>query len=123
VRWLADACVPAALVRELRAEGHDASHMQEIAPRDDDEQVIDRANKEFRLLLTEDKDFGELVFRWGRSVPGVVLLRIDSERHHLKWTQLLRAVAQFGEDLFGRYTVIEESRFRSRPLLTVIRRE
>ena len=120
MRWLADACVPATLVRELRADGHDASHMQEIAPRDEDEQIIDRASKEFRLLLTEDKDFGELVFRWGRPVPGVVLIRIESERNQLKWMQLQSAIAQFGENLFGRHTVIEESRFRSRPLLSVI---
>ena len=73
--------------------------------------------EEGRLFLTEDKDFGELVFRFKRAVPGVVLLRIDPEKPHLKWTRLEAAIARFGEGLFGRYVVIEEARFRSRPLL------
>jgi len=81
---------------------------------------MNSANDEQRLLLTEDKDFGELVFRWGRPVPGVVLVRIDSERHQLKWPRLQDTIARFGDNLLGRYTVIEEARFRSRPLLRVV---
>lgn len=69
------------------------------------------------MFLTEDKDFGELVFRLKRPVPGVVLLRIDPEKSQLKWARLESAIATFGEGLFGRYVVIEEARFRSRPLL------
>jgi hypothetical protein len=68
------------------------------------------------LLLTEDKDFGDLVFRQAKLVPGIVLLRIDSSRRARKAPQLLAAIDRFSDDLFGRYTVIEDTRFRSRPL-------
>jgi hypothetical protein len=68
------------------------------------------------LLLTEDKDFGDLVFRQGRPVPGIVLLRIDPSRRLQKAARLMAAIDRFGDGLIGRYTVIEEARFRSRPL-------
>lgn len=81
-----------------------------------DEQAIAQAKADRRILLTEDKDFGELVVRWRRALPGLVLLRIDSERRALKWTRLEAAIQRFGEGLFGNYTVVEEVRFRVRRL-------
>jgi predicted nuclease of predicted toxin-antitoxin system len=117
VRWLADECVDAAIVTRLRGAGHDASYIAEIASGITDTEALRRAQDEGRLLLNEDKDFGELVFRFRRTVPGVVLLRIDPEKPHLKWIRLEAAIARFGEGLFGRYIVVEEARFRSRSLL------
>jgi predicted nuclease of predicted toxin-antitoxin system len=117
VRWLADECVDAALVTHLRGAGHDASYIAEIASGVTDTEALRRAQDEERLFLTEDKDFGELVIRFKRAVPGVVLLRIDPEKSHLKWMRLESAITKFGDRLFGRFVVIEEARFRSRPLL------
>lgn len=117
MRWLADECVDVALVNHLRGAGHDVSYVAEIPSGVTDTEVLRRAQDEGRLFLTEDKDFGELVFRFKRAVPGVVLLRIDPEKPALKWTRLGSAIARFGEGLFGRYVVIEAARFRSRPLL------
>jgi predicted nuclease of predicted toxin-antitoxin system len=116
VRWLVDECVDADLVALLRRTGHDVVYMSDVAPRAPDAEVMSRAHRENRLLLTEDKDFGDLVFRQARPVPGIVLLRIDSSRRSGKGPRLLAAVSRFGDRLFGRYTVIEDARFRSRPL-------
>jgi predicted nuclease of predicted toxin-antitoxin system len=116
VRWLIDECVDANLATLLHESGHDVVYMYEIAPREADTEVMNRAERETRLLLTEDKDFGDLVFRQARQVPGIVLLRIDPSRRSLKGPRLLAAIEHFGDALFGRYTVIEEARFRSRPL-------
>jgi len=116
VRWLVDECVDAGLVARLRRDGHDVLYMAEVAPAASDREVLARAHEESRLLLTEDKDFGDLVFRRGGQVPGIVLLRIDPAMHALKSRRLDAAVARFGENLFGRYTIVEEARFRSRPL-------
>jgi predicted nuclease of predicted toxin-antitoxin system len=116
VRWLVDECLDDGLVLHLRASGHDVMYMAEIAPRVSDSEVMQRAQIEQRILLTEDKDFGDLVFRHGRSVPGVVLSRIDPAMHELKRVRLDAAIQRFGENLLGRYTVVEEARFRSRPL-------
>jgi len=116
VRWLADECIDAALVVRLRAGGHDVVYMAEIAPAATDAEVMARAQREQRLLLTEDKDFGDLVYRYGGQAPGIVLLRIDPAMHALKQERLVAAIARFGEGLFGRYVIVEEARFRSRPL-------
>jgi predicted nuclease of predicted toxin-antitoxin system len=101
VRWLADECVAAPLKTGAGLSDTD---------------VIALALREKRLLLTEDKDFGDLVFRRERLVPGAVLMRIGSESPMLKTVRLAAAIERYGEGLLGRYTVIEEGRFRSRPL-------
>ena len=71
MRWLADECVDAALVRRLRGAGHDVIYAAEVASGATDAQILRRANDEHRLLLTEDKDFGEFVFRLHMTVPGL----------------------------------------------------
>jgi predicted nuclease of predicted toxin-antitoxin system len=100
VRWLADECVDGALVEEMRKAGHDVVYLAQIDRQASDEQVINRANEEFRLLLTEDKDFGELVFWRNRGVPGLVLLRVRQEQRWLKWMQLQGAITQFGDPVW-----------------------
>jgi hypothetical protein len=117
MRWLADECVDVGLVLSLRDTGHDVIYAAEVASGTTDAQILRRANDERRLLLTEDKDFGEFIFRLHMTVPGLVLLRIAPERYLFKWARLDAAVQRFGQRLFGRYVVIEEARFRSRPLL------
>jgi predicted nuclease of predicted toxin-antitoxin system len=58
---------------------HDVLYVAEAAAGLSDADVIALALQEKRLLLTEDKDFGDPVFRRERAVPGVVLMRIDSD--------------------------------------------
>ena len=113
MRWFVDECVDAGVARLSRESGHDLIYVSDVAPRAADVEVMDREN---RLLLTEDKDFGDLVFRQAKRVPGIVLLRIPPLRRALKGPRLITAIERFGETLFGRYTVIEDVRIRSRPL-------
>jgi predicted nuclease of predicted toxin-antitoxin system len=119
VRWLADECVAAPLVAFLRVGGHDVLYAAESAVGFSDADVIALALHEKRLLLTEDKDFGDLVFRRERAIPGVVLMRIGPENLVLKTVRLAAAIERYGEELFGHYVVIEEGRFRSRRLWSV----
>ena len=90
--------------------------MAELAPSVNDVDVMARAKTEQRILLTEDKDFGDLIFRRGYSVPGIVLLRINPALHSPKRLRLDAAVDRFGDGLFGRYVIIEGARIRTRPL-------
>ncbi len=117
MRWLVDECLDAALVAHLRELGHDVIYMAEVAPATGDADVTARAQREHRLLLTEDKDFGDLLFRRGARVPGIVVLRIDPAQHALKRRRLDAAIARFGEEgLHGRCTIVEAGRFRARKL-------
>jgi predicted nuclease of predicted toxin-antitoxin system len=116
LRWLADECIDAALVLQMRQSGHDVLYAAEMASGASDPMILGHARTELRLLLTEDKDFGDLVFRSGQAVPGIVLLRIEPQQAQIKWPRLAAAIAHFGEALRGRYVVVEPARFRSRPL-------
>lgn len=117
MRWLADECISLPVVRELRAKGHDVTYMAEMAAGATDAVVLRLAHAETRILLTEDKDFGDLVFRSKMPAPGVVLLRLDSETTDTKSARLDAVIAEFGDLLLGRYIVVEARRIRARPLL------
>jgi predicted nuclease of predicted toxin-antitoxin system len=83
LRWLADECVDAGLVTQLRGHGHDVIYVAEDAAGLPDPDVLKHAGEQRRLLLTEDKDFGDLVFRLRKAVPGVILLRIGPDDRRL----------------------------------------
>lgn len=73
---LADESVDEQIVQRLRREGMDVSYVAEMEPGIPDELVLNRSNEANALLLTADKDFGELVFRDNRTARGVVLIRL-----------------------------------------------
>jgi predicted nuclease of predicted toxin-antitoxin system len=116
VLWLVDECVDAGVISCLRREGHDVVDIAAVAPSITDTAVSKLARDQNRLLLTEDKDYGELIFRLAMPVPRLVLIRIAPELRSRKPGRLCTAIEVYGNALFGRYTVIEPGRFRSRPL-------
>jgi len=75
LRFLADESCDFAAVRALRAAGHEVTAVAELAPRAPDEAVVDLALREGSILLTEDKDFGQLVYAGGLPTAGVILIR------------------------------------------------
>jgi len=115
-RLLADENIPSDVVAAPRSDGHDVAWIGEVAPAADDMAVLARASAEGRLLLTLDKDFGELAFRLGSSAaPGIILLRprLRSPDHLTKFT---RAALAQGHDWNGHFAVAEEGRLRILPL-------
>ena len=79
MRFLLDESADLRLARHLLSLGHDVTtvahdHTQSVA----DPQVLSIAHRERRILITEDRDFGELVFRFGRAHAGVILFRFGS---------------------------------------------
>ena len=119
MRLLLDECCDPRVVAALRAAGHDVCYMLEAGPGAADEAVLALSSAEGRILVTEDKDFGELAIRYGRTVPGLILLRFSPDRRHLKTGALLALLVSHGEQLAGRFAVVEENRVRLRPLLVV----
>ncbi len=73
---LADESVDGSIVERLRLDGHRVLYGAEMQRSVDDEVVFELANSEKAILITEDKDFGEIVYRLGRVALGVVLLRL-----------------------------------------------
>jgi hypothetical protein len=91
VRFLADEGAESQVVARLRSDGHDIDYIAELAPGITDDDVLDRANSAGRLLVTVDKDFGELVFRLERVTSGVLPVRLSG---HSPWFR----VAEFALD-------------------------
>jgi predicted nuclease of predicted toxin-antitoxin system len=77
VNFLADECCDAPMVEGLRKDGHDIAYIKEIAPGADDQTVLQMAHTQERILLTEDKDYGELVVRLALPAYGILLLRMN----------------------------------------------
>jgi predicted nuclease of predicted toxin-antitoxin system len=77
VRYLADESVERQIVHALRQAGSEVEYIAEIAPGAADPDVLARANRQSSILITGDKDFGELVYRRGQENSGVVLLRLS----------------------------------------------
>jgi predicted nuclease of predicted toxin-antitoxin system len=115
LRFLADENIPRKAVDALRAAGHDVAWIAEEAPSTTDTDVLARAVRDRRVLLTFDKDFGELAFRRGLPADcGIVLLRL-SPIPDLVAKQILKALASEAT-LQGRFVVIEGDRIRERAL-------
>jgi predicted nuclease of predicted toxin-antitoxin system len=112
VRFVADESCDFAVVRALRAAGHDVTAIAEVSPRAEDEDVMTLALQEHRMLLTEDKDFGRLVHAGRPAAPGVLLLRFGARARTGMATTVVELVKQRGADLAGRFVVVTPGRVR-----------
>lgn len=112
---LADESVARAVLEQLRADGHTVAAMAEIAPGAADTQVLAEADRTQAVLLTEDKDFGELVYRQGASHQGVVLVRLAGLSRAVRAALVSEAFKAHGAEFVGAFTVITSSGIRIRP--------
>lgn len=113
---LADENIAAPMVAALRESGWDVLYLTERSPGITDDEVLALVRSEHRILVTEDKDFGELVFRLKERVPGIVLLRLPEQSWDKRWPRVRDALATRSAQLQGKYTVIGQDRIRSRAM-------
>jgi predicted nuclease of predicted toxin-antitoxin system len=99
MRLLADESCDFRVVRALRAAGHDVAAVIEFAPGKDDMDVIDIAIREQRVFITEDRDFGQLVYATTKPTYGVILVRYPATRRANLPAILAELVARYGEQL------------------------
>lgn len=117
LRLLADENLPLPSIQALRSAGHDVVSVAEEAAGTRDREILARAVSERRVLITFDRDFGELVFRSGESAyPGVILLRFRPSGPTDPADFLLALFAQAEIRLEGFFTVLDRDRVRQRPL-------
>ena len=96
----------------MRNAGHDVSAIVESLSGLNDEAVLKISNDENRILLTCDKDFGELVFRLKLLHSGIVLLRLPDVSEENKISILLSALKLYSEKFPSSFTVITSSKIR-----------
>src|SRR5262245_59061084 len=108
-------CCDALLVAGVRADGHNVVYIKEVAPGTDDDTVLRMAARQQRILLTEDKDFGEMVVRVKLPAYGLVLLRNPADSP-AKLARLRHLLQHHGHRLRGSFTVLDRKKARFRPL-------
>lgn len=104
------------VVRELRQRGHDVLAVRESMRGADDTSILQRAEVEQRLVVTQDKDFGELAFR--RRLPascGIILFRLSGADPAADNQRVLE-VLDSRSDWMGHFSVVTDGRIRMRPL-------
>ncbi len=118
MRILANENVTRTVLSGLRAKGHDVLSVKESLRGEKDDAILARAQSEKRIVLTQDKDFGELAFRVGLSAEcGVILLRLAGINPDADNQRALEAIER-RTDWEGHFSVITEDRIRVRALPT-----
>jgi predicted nuclease of predicted toxin-antitoxin system len=116
MRLMVNENVSGTAIRALRERGHDVLSVKESLRGSGDAQILARAQADERVLVTHDKDFGELAFRYGLpAASGVVLLRLSGADPESDNRRVLQAL-ESGVDWSGHFAVVTQDRVRIRPL-------
>jgi len=116
MRFVADESCDFTVVRNLRASGYDVVSVTEAVPGAADLEVLRMATEEQRILITEDKDFGDWVFAHGEKIEGVVLLRFSARARRTLAERIGALVRECGPELRHSFTVFEPGRARIRKM-------
>jgi predicted nuclease of predicted toxin-antitoxin system len=116
MHFLANENVTATVIRELRQRGHDVLSVKESMRSEADDVILARAQAEKRIVVTHDKDFGELAFR--SQLPascGIILVRLTGADRDNDNRRILEAL-ESRSDWAGHFAVVTDDRIRVRPL-------
>ena len=112
MRFLVDECTGPAVAQWLRLQNHDVISVFDEMRGADDIEVLQKSKEQNRILITNDKDFGELVFREKKPHAGVILLRLENERGAKKIAVLKRLLENYEKSLRGNFIVVTETTVR-----------
>ncbi|MCD6217455.1 DUF5615 family PIN-like protein [bacterium] len=112
MRFLADESCDFCVVRALRANGHDVLAVSELSPGVEDSTVIKLAIKENRVLLTEDSDFGQLVFAHRLKNASVIFIRYPVSARMQLADDIVKFIENHGDKIAGCFVVAQPGRTR-----------
>ena len=116
MRFIVDESTGMAVVRFLRGLGYDVIAVSETMPQAKDIDILGKAFEEKRILITNDKDFGELIYRGQHLCYGVLLLRLRDESPANRVRVVRNVVKHYLERLPGNFIVVMDIGIRVRPL-------
>jgi predicted nuclease of predicted toxin-antitoxin system len=117
VKFLADEGVDRQIVEVLRHDGHEVAYIAEMSPGIMDDVVLRESRNSASVLITADKDFGELVFRQHQASAGVLLIRLSGLRPAQKALTVSAAIREHGLELPGSFAVLGAGNIRIRRTL------
>jgi len=112
VRFLVDECAGPAVAEWLKSQGHEVFSVFDASRGMTDDEIIKKTFDERWILVTNDKDFGEKVFRESRLHRGVILLRLEDERASSKIYVLSKLLQFYSDRLLNSYVVVTEKQVR-----------
>lgn len=111
MKFCVDECCNVELVQHLQSVGYNVLYIAQYKPGALDDEVLLQAFTEKRILLTEDKDFEELVYWLKKPAYGIVFLRFEVQERHLKWPRLNQLIDRYGSRLEGNFVVVDNENF------------
>jgi predicted nuclease of predicted toxin-antitoxin system len=82
----------------------------------EDKFILEFAEKEDRILITDDKDFGELIFRLGKPTAGVIFLRLKNNFVENRQKYIIEIIKKFNKNLKNHFIIVTESKVRIKKL-------
>ena len=114
MKFVADESVDYQIITRLREDGHEVIYIAETQSGASDNAVLTKANLQQAVLLTSDKDFGDLVFRQNRVSSGILLLRIAGLPQGRKAAIVAEAIRKHGAAMPGAFAVLTPRTIRIR---------
>jgi predicted nuclease of predicted toxin-antitoxin system len=112
MRFIVDECTGPVVAQWLRSLGHDVFSVFDEARGSEDDWILQKAFDEERVLVTCDKDFGDLVYRDGLAHKGIILLRTVVQEPASLITLLSRVLANYSDQIKDSFVVVTESKVR-----------
>lgn len=115
-QFLVDEGCDAIIVRTLRELGYDVQYIAEMSPGITDTAIIQLGLREKRIVITEDRDFSELIFRDAQETYGIIFVRIADTERLAKAAQITTLVNRHSHDLPNAIATITSSKIKIRPI-------
>jgi predicted nuclease of predicted toxin-antitoxin system len=112
MRFAVDECTGPKVAKWLREQGHDVFSVYDDARGSSDSEVLEIAQNETRILVSNDKDFGEKIFRDRAAHHGVILLLLHDETTASKIQVLAELLKNYADQLPDRFVVATETQVR-----------
>jgi predicted nuclease of predicted toxin-antitoxin system len=112
LKFLADVNVEKSIVDYLLETGYDVKWIPDYDCGIDDEDLLTIANEDQRVLITNDKDFGELIFFHKKHSAGIILIRVKEQQTEKKLELIRKLLMIYEEKILNHFTVITKTNFR-----------
>ena len=114
--FLVDVGVGKGIEKYLREEGYDTKAVRDIDPRMEDKEIIRQAVLENRMVITMDKDFGELVYHSSMKHSGILLLRLEDSIGSVKLQIVKHIMKHYSDRIKNCFCVFQNDKFRIRKI-------
>lgn len=113
LKFLADVNVEKSIIEEIKALGYNITSVAEIDAKMPDSKIFELANAENKILITNDKDFGEIVFRQKLISSGIILIRLEKQDINVKIKLIKKLLIFYKEKIQYHFIVINQNKFRA----------